>query len=63
MNPEKLYMNHIPLKLNLAHLSVVRISDPGAGKAHMLMDAPSRVRKHDILDQFQFFSVGQKRTS
>jgi len=43
-----------------ATLSVVHINDPGAGKAHMLMDTLPRVRERDIVNQFQKFGYGDK---
>jgi nucleotide-binding universal stress UspA family protein len=43
-----------------ATLSVVHINDPGAGKAHMLMDTLPRVSERDIVDQFQKFGYGEK---
>jgi nucleotide-binding universal stress UspA family protein len=43
-----------------ANLSVVHINDPGAGKAHMLMDTLPRVTEDDIVAQFQKFGYGQE---
>lgn len=43
-----------------ATLSVVHINDPGAGKAHMLMDTLPRVSERDIANQFQKFGYGEK---
>lgn len=43
-----------------ANLSVVHINDPGAGKAHMMMDTLPRVRKSDIEDQFKKFGYGDE---
>ena len=43
-----------------ATLSVVHINDPGAGKAHMLMDTLPRVSENDILNKFQKFGYGEK---
>jgi len=43
-----------------ATLSVVHINDPGAGKAHMLMDTLPRVSERDIVNQFQKFGYGEK---
>jgi len=43
-----------------ATLSVVHINDPGAGKAHMLMDTLPRVSENDILNQFHKFGYGEK---
>ena len=43
-----------------ANLSVVHINDPGAGKAHMLMDALPRARKNDIVNQFEKFGYGEE---
>jgi len=43
-----------------ATLSVIHINDPGAGKAHMLMDTLPRVDERDIVNQFQQFGYGEK---
>jgi len=43
-----------------ANLSVVHINDPGAGKAHMLMDTLPRVRERDIANQFQKFGYPEE---
>lgn len=43
-----------------ANLSVVHINDPGAGKAHMLMDTLPRVRARDIANQFQKFGYPEE---
>jgi len=43
-----------------ATLSVVHINDPGAGKAHMLMDTLPRVSERDIVDQFQNLAMVRK---
>jgi nucleotide-binding universal stress UspA family protein len=45
-----------------ANLSIVHINDPGAGKAHMMMGTLPRVRKRDIVDQFQKFGYGENAT-
>ena len=41
-------------------LSVVHINDPGAGKAHMMMDALPRISESDIENQFQKFGYGEE---
>ena len=43
-----------------ASLSVVHINDPGAGKAHMLMDTLPRVSENDIVNQFEKFGYGEE---
>ena len=43
-----------------ADLSVVHINDPGAGKAHMMMDTLPRVGESDIVKQFQRFGYGEE---
>jgi nucleotide-binding universal stress UspA family protein len=43
-----------------ANLSVVHINDPGAGKAHMLMDTLPRINENDIVNQFQKFGYGEE---
>jgi nucleotide-binding universal stress UspA family protein len=43
-----------------ANLSVVHINDPGAGKAHMLMDTLPRVSENDIVNQFEKFGYGEE---
>lgn len=43
-----------------AKLSVVHINDPGAGKAHMMMDTLPRASEQDIVDQFRKFGYGEE---
>ena len=46
-----------------AELSIVHINDPGAGKAHMLMDTLPRTSEEDIrkqLNQFGYADEAQK---
>lgn len=43
-----------------ARLSIVVINDPGAGKAHMLMDTLPRVSRNDIRGQLHEFGYHDK---
>lgn len=43
-----------------ADLSIVHINDPGAGKAHMMMDSLPRITEADIQNQLQRFGYGDE---
>jgi nucleotide-binding universal stress UspA family protein len=44
-------------------LSVIHINEPGAGKPHMMMDAPPSVEEKDILNLFDAAGLGKEADS
>ena len=41
-------------------LAITAVNDPGAGKAHMLMDTLPKVTKADILNRLQAYGYGEE---